>query len=182
MTTGRINQVTIARRHSPLGAARLRRPLGPPERFGYLLERPGRRWPDEPALRSLTGICDPTPSSPEENGRVHQRRGVSQRLGTTRTPRGWGTGSGGSPVRDPPSRLPPDATVIGIASGQPPTEPIRRRPRAQGPGRRRASTHTSADQVRWGTVLGGAREGDHPAETPIARRTKTLLELHRGPP
>jgi hypothetical protein len=146
-----------------------------------LFERPGRRRPDEPSLRSLTGICDPTPSSPEENGRVHPRHGVSRPRGTTRTPRGWGTGSGGSPLRDPPSRLPPDATVIGIASGQPPTEPIRRRPRAHGPGRRKASTHARRQRPPRGTVDGGRRR-ETTQQNPHCEAHKTLLELHRGPP
>ena len=69
----------------------------------------------------------------------------------------------------PPSRLPPVATVIGIASGQPPTEPIRRRQRAL-EGSRRNAGHPTGPSPRFPEDLGaGHGRETTQRETPIAR-------------
>lgn len=172
MTTGRINQVTIVRRPREAGAPG--RPLGPSGEISYLDERPGsptaaRGRPSVPA-----GFCFPPLSSPERNGRAHQR---PQPLGVARTPHGWRAGSGGAPRgvlrRGYPQMLggrysqrptvhrahpaSPTGTRPGSNTGHPPRRPL---PRGEGDG-----------------------AGDHPAGSPIARRRcRHAFELHRGPP
>ena len=82
----------------------------------------------------------------------------------------------------PPSRLPPVATVIGIASGQPPTEPIRRRQRALKGSRRTQGIRPARAPGSRGT-LGLGTGGRPPSGNPHREAPfPAAYELHRGPP
>ena len=162
MTTGRINQVTIVRRpRTPPGGH-----WGHPERLVTEMSAPGVRRRPGPAGDPCGLLLSPSkfprgerahaPAAAADGCDPDSPR-VEDRFG--RRPR-WG---------GPPSRLPPDATVVGIASGQPPTEPIRRRQRAL-EGSRRNAGHPTGPSPRFPEDLGaGHGRETTQRETPIAR-------------
>ena len=164
MTTGRINQVTIvaaacAVRVAPCGASRRDELLE--------MSAPGVRRRHQAGRRSLRASASPV-QVPQRGTGPRTGGGFEAAAGRDPDPPRVEDRFGRRPSRGPPSRLPPDASVVGVASGQPPTEPILRRPRA------------GARDGKQG-IRPPEEAGDHPAKSPIARRRRAAcLPAARG--